>query len=456
MKRTLLLSTVAFGLLAPLTAQAQSASNLAVLRGLAPVSALMNTLEGRAALASDYTVTAGIQSGAIRQQTLLPFDMQQQQSLRDVYITDGDLAQLADGLGTTLGDAYQAHAHYVARKTFTNLSPAVAQLIAYTNSITGSDSNSGKYFFANGTTDGTAAVSADASAIFKSVDGTPDVFGKAYNLPAGSPDADKYGDSRPFQTIKNIRPIVGPDYFNAPADNTVYNRGPLMNLSNSPSFPSGHTTYGYMGSILLAELVPERFQQMIARGAEYGNDRIIVGAHYAMDVIGGRTLATYDLAHLLANDPAYVGQTVKHGAPITDYQAAVKAARADMVKALETACGNSLAECAQEDIGRFSDAGNNAAFYAGTQTYGLPAVFLKNVGQIEDVAKLAPEAGYLLTVAFPSLSLQEADQILTVTEGPGGGFLDNGSAFGVYSRLNLYAAGGEAAALAAQKAAASH
>ena len=30
-----------------------------------------------------------------------------------------------------------------------------------------------------------------------------------------------------------------------------------------------------------------------------------------MDVLGGRTLATYDMAHLLANDPAYVGQSLK-------------------------------------------------------------------------------------------------------------------------------------------------
>jgi hypothetical protein len=37
---------------------------------------------------------------------------------------------------------------------------------------------------------------------------------------------------------------------------------------------------------------------------------------------------------------------------------------------------------------------------------------------------------------------------LTETEGPGGGFLDDGSSFGVYSRLNLYAAAGKAAALA--------
>ncbi len=68
----------------------------------------------------------------------------------------------------------------------------------------------------------------------------------------------------------------------------------------------------------------------------------------------------------------------------------------------------------------------------------------------ENVATLAPEAGYLLTIAFPSLNLAEADQILTETEGPGGGFLDNGvSSFGIYSRLNLYAA----ASLAAERAA---
>jgi hypothetical protein len=32
-------------------------------------------------------------------------------------------------------------------------------------------------------------------------------------------------------------------------------------------------------------------QQMIVRAAEYGNNRVVVGAHYAMDVLGGRTVA---------------------------------------------------------------------------------------------------------------------------------------------------------------------
>ena len=277
-----------------------------------------------------------------------------------------------------------------------------------------------------------------------------DVFGIAYGRPRGGPGADAYGNSRPFQTEPNFAAIAGPDYFNVPADNFVYNRGPAMNLADSPSFPSGHTTYGYTGALLLALLTPERYREMIARGAEYGDDRIIVGAHYAMDVIAGRTLATYDVAHLLANDPAYVGQTLKGAPAIADFPAALKAARADLVAALQAGCGDTIAICARADTGRFNDAAANEAFVAATQTYGLPVVYPKAAETTEDVATLAPEAGYLLTIAFPSLNLAEADQILTETEGPGGGFLDDGvSPFGIYSRLNLYAA----ASLAAERAA---
>jgi hypothetical protein len=236
-----------------------------------------------------------------------------------------------------------------------------------------------------------------------------------------------------------------------------------MNLIDSPSYPSGHMTYGYMGAILLAALVPDRYQEMIVRGAEYGNDRILMGAHYAMDVLGGRTLSTYDLAHLLANDPAYmnrplrdVAMTTATSAPqvpesIGDFRAAIAAARTDLTKALESACGDAIAACARQDIGRFNAPAMNEAFYLTTQTYGMPVVHPEIAGRLEDVGTLAPEAGYLLTTAFPKLSLDEANRILTETEGPGGGFLDDGSAFGVYSRLNLYAAAGRAAALSATK-----
>lgn len=241
-------------------------------------------------------------------------------------------------------------------------------------------------------------------------------------------------------------------------------RGPKQNLTDSPSYPSGHTTYGYTESLLLALLVPERYQQMIARGAEYGNNRIVVGAHYAMDVLGGRAVALHAVAHLLANDPAYVGQTRANPAidnemsratdgavTISDYPEALKAARAELQAFLREGCGDTVAACAAADRSRFKDAAANGAFYASTQTYGLPVVHRDRSGQPVDVARVAPEAGHLLTAAFPAVTLDEANAILTATLGPAGGFLDDGSVFGLYSRLDLYAAGGKAASLAATR-----
>ncbi|MFE1599515.1 phosphatase PAP2 family protein [Methylobacterium sp. ID0610] len=455
---------VVFCALLPLRAGAQTATNLTALQGLAPVSALSRTAEGRAALTANLQVTGDIQSGALKQPLLLPYAEQRQLALRDCFITDGNATELADGLGSKLAGIYQAKAHYADFKTFTNVAQSVADLIGYTNNVTKSDSNSGKYFFGNGTTNGKVAVSEAAAAIFTARDGTADVFGKAYERPAGSQGADASGNSRPFQTLPHLFAYRGADYFGRPSHSLDWLRGPNQDLTNSPSYPSGHTTYGYTESLILAILVPERYQQMIARAAEYGNNRIVVGAHYAMDVLGGRAVALHAVAHLLANDPTYVGQIRKNPAVInemsqatndavavTDYRAALDAARADLTAFLRDGCGGTIAACAASDEGRFRDAAANEALVNATQTYGLPVVHARTAHAVEDVGRLAPEAGYLLTAAFPALSLEEANAILTETQGPGGGFLNDGSGFGVYSRLNLYAAAGKAAALAAGK-----
>ena len=429
-------------------ARAQTATNLAALRGLAPVGALRNSEAGKAALAANLRITGAIQDGTLRQPTLLPFPDQQRQALRDAFITEWNASELADGLGTRLAAAYQTRASYHAPRDFTNVSTAVADVIAYANETTEADSRAAKYFFGNKTIDRRIRVSPDAAAILSAEHGVSDVFGRAYRLRAGSAGADRYGNSRPFQTEPGLAPITGTDFFGRPADNAQYLRGPAQDLTESPSFPSGHTAYGYTEAVLLAVLVPERYQQEVTRAAEYGNDRIILGAHYAMDVIGGRTLALYDLAHLLANDPLYVGQTRRHASTIGDYAAAVASARRTMTTILEAGCEDTVAACAAKDSGRFRNAAVNEAFVEATLTYGLPVVNAATADGREDISRLAPEAGHLLTAAFPFLTLDRADTLLTSTEGPGGGFLDNGSGFGVYSRLNLAAAATEAAALA--------
>jgi hypothetical protein len=52
----------------------------------------------------------------------------------------------------------------------------------------------------------------------------------------------------------------------------------------------------------------------------------------------------------------------------------------------------------------------NTAFCCRTLLY-LPVVYAKNAHTLEDVGKLAPEAGYLLTIVFPSLTLEQTEMV---------------------------------------------
>jgi hypothetical protein len=438
-------------LLAPMAARADDAKTHVdfALEGLAPFSTLLETPAGKAVVAGNLYATGGVQNGTLGQPGLMPFAQQQAQALRDATITDANALELTDALGPTLEKAYAHHATCSSPNHGENFDvsckldiPSVAALIAYTASLSGADSNVAKFFFANGATT-PPPYPPNPAGLMQRVGGTPDIFGRAYLCRTS---VDPYGDSRPFQTEPQFTHFLGADYFDVVRSNEDYLCGPVQDLRASPSFPSGHTTYGYTEALVLALLVPERYPQMIVRAAEYGNSRIVVGAHYAMDVIGGRTLALYDVAHLLAEHPAYIGQTFGKLTPVAHYGDALAAARADLQRALAHDCGAPVATCARDDASRFHDAPTDAAFVASTLTYGMPAVYSATTG-VENVGTVAPEAGYLLTAAFPRLTLAQSDRILTDTEGPGGGFLDNGSAFGLYSRLDLYRAALTAARL---------
>jgi len=67
------------------------------------------------------------------------------------------------------------------------------------------------------------------------------------------------------------------------------------------SYPSGHATVGTVCAILLANAVPEKREELFARGREYGSSRVIVGAHYPTDVEAGRITGTVAAAVLLQN-----------------------------------------------------------------------------------------------------------------------------------------------------------
>lgn len=53
-------------------------------------------------------------------------------------------------------------------------------------------------------------------------------------------------------------------------------------------FPSGHTAEGLRNAIAMAYVVPQRYQELVARGLEMGESRIYAGMHSPLDVMGGR------------------------------------------------------------------------------------------------------------------------------------------------------------------------
>lgn len=76
------------------------------------------------------------------------------------------------------------------------------------------------------------------------------------------------------------------------------------NEQGKSSFPSGHTNLGWAEALVMAEVVPERQDEILRRGYEYGYNRIIVGYHWYTDVEATRPLASALVARLHA-DPEF-------------------------------------------------------------------------------------------------------------------------------------------------------
>ncbi|TPK65326.1 phosphatase PAP2 family protein [Mesorhizobium sp. B2-4-19] len=77
---------------------------------------------------------------------------------------------------------------------------------------------------------------------------------------------------------------------------------PVVKLSSSGSWPSGHATVGTMMGIILADMVPEKRAEIMARAAEYAHNREIGGIHYASDVEMGKISGSVIAALLLNRD----------------------------------------------------------------------------------------------------------------------------------------------------------
>ena len=210
------------------------------------------------------------------------------------------------------------------------------------------------------------------------------------------------------------------------------------------SFPSGHATAAYSAGLTLATLLPELAPSILARTSEAANNRIVLGVHYPLDVIGGRMVGEAAVAARWS-DKRFRDEVLKP-------------ARDELVTYLEQRCGGTLAVCIASDTPYANDpyagrqvprGGNQAvidrisavAAYTARLSYGFAAVGLAGLG-----ASVPRGAENLLRTCYPTLTAAQRRAVLAQTETSSGNTLDttapgpHGSAGGSWQRLNLAAA----------------
>jgi acid phosphatase (class A) len=88
-----------------------------------------------------------------------------------------------------------------------------------------------------------------------------------------------------------------------------YNADPTLHpvcptTPKDDSYPSGHSTAGWLLGLTLVEMVPEQREAILVRAADYARNRLVCGMHYPTDIEAGRALA-YAVHGALAQNPAY-------------------------------------------------------------------------------------------------------------------------------------------------------
>ncbi len=137
---------------------------------------------------------------------------------------------------------------------------------------------------------------------------------ETYKLMAKSmEDADR-SDDIPKKTYHRQRPFMYFDQQTCTPEHEAF-------LRKNGSYPSGHTTIGWTWALVLGQIAPDRSDDIYRRGYQFGQSRIVCGAHWASDVEAGRVIASTVFSKLQSN-PNYLKQVEAAKAEIKRVQAA--------------------------------------------------------------------------------------------------------------------------------------
>ncbi|KQP10024.1 autotransporter [Methylobacterium sp. Leaf99] len=280
---------------------------------------------------------------------------------------------VAEGLGPVLGGLHTAS---LARDAKAPNSPIrqVDEMMSKALTLSASAVTTTKNYFANGAAINPGTVTAGYVPVravappgyslptFGDLPNAKDsVYNLAYGVSNGQPGQNVYGNSRPLQVSSQI------NRFDPTAINSV---------ATSSAFPSGHTTYAYTYGTLFAMLVPEQFQGVLSRAAEFSKSRVVLGVHYPLDLAAGRSLSLYSLSQALTN-PLYINNAATTGTAL-NLPSLFTAVQAPYRGSLAAQCGDTVAACAASAANTANNpyaasAANQAAYRQGL-TFGLPTL----------------------------------------------------------------------------------
>jgi acid phosphatase (class A) len=113
------------------------------------------------------------------------------------------------------------------------------------------------------------------------------------------------------------------DYFKRPRPYTADPSLANGKLEKSFSYPSGHSTESMVLGLVLADLLPDRRDAILAHARGIGWRRVQIARHYPTDIYAGRTLARAIVREMKAS-PAFEKDFAEVKAEIAAAQPAVK------------------------------------------------------------------------------------------------------------------------------------
>lgn len=158
----------------------------------------------------------------------------------------------------------------------------------------------------------------DAFGVEISKENTPEIHKLIINM---REDAGDLATRHAKDHYMRVRPF---SFYNEPTCNPEQQQ----ELSTNGSYPSGHTAIGWATALVLAEINPERQNEILQRGYQMGQSRVICGYHYQSDVDAARLVASGVVARLHAND-GFMKQLAKAKKEFVSLQKSGKVKKSD-------------------------------------------------------------------------------------------------------------------------------